>query len=522
MTRFVLPLAILTASAASLQANVTLPALFSDHMVLQRGVPATVWGWADKDEDVSVSIAGQTKSTKANADGKWRLKLDPLTVGEPQTMTVKGKNAITINDVLVGEVWLCSGQSNMGFHVMQADNFPAEKEAATHPKLRMFTEASGAATQPQDHGRGTWIVCSPETVGPFSATAYFFGRELHDKLGVPVGLVHSSVGGTPIEAWTSLEAQKDVPQVKFIFDDWEKRTGTWDPAKASENYNRQKAEWQEAADKAKANGTKPPTPPRAPVDPRVDIHRPANLFNGKIAPLIPYTIRGAVWYQGESNADTIERGRAYATQLPLLVADWRKRWGYDFPVAWVQLPEFQARSSDGWSLVREAMMKSLSIPHTGMAIALGLGTVHNIHPPHKQEVGKRVAAWALSEVYGEKTPSSGPIYASNHVDGSNITITFTHADGGLAAKDGTLKGFTIAGEDKSWKPAVAKIDGNKVIVSTPDGSKAVAVRYAWGSNPEFSLTNGAGLPASPFRTDNWEISPTAPVAPASQAEAPAP
>jgi hypothetical protein len=293
--------------------------------------------------------------------------------------------------------------------------------------------------------------------------------------------------------------------VKFIFNEWEKKIASWNAEKAKEVYQKQKAAFDKAAETAKAEGKRAPQAPRPPVDPRLDTHRPANLFNGKIAPLIPYAIRGAIWYQGESNASTIERGYAYDTQLPLLIADWRKRWGYEFPFAWVQLPEFEARSSEGWALVREAMLHALKIPHTGMAVALGLGTVHDIHPPHKQEVGKRLAAWAFADVYGEKGASSGPLYATHKIEGDHVTITFAHTDGGLVAKGGEVKGFSVAGEDKQWNPAAAKIEGDHVVVSAPEGVKPVAVRYAWGSNAPFSLYNGAGLPASPFRTDNWEI-----------------
>ncbi len=497
--------ALLAASAA--RADVSLPTLFSDHMVLQRGVALPVWGWAEAGEEISVSIAGQTKTTKAGADGKWRVQLDKLSAREPVTCTVKGKNEIVINDVLAGEVWLCSGQSNMGFVVRSAENFEQEKAAADHPKLRMFIVTSGAATEPQEKCNGKWIVCTPDSVGGFSATAYFFGRELHAKLGAPVGLIHSSVGGTPIEAWTSLAAQKDVPEVKPIFESWEKRIATWDPAKAKADFEKQTADYPARAEKAKAEGKPAPRKPTMPVEPTIDSHRPANLFNGKIAPLIPYAIKGAIWYQGESNAGSPAGGLAYRRQLPLLVADWRTRWGQgDFPFAWVQLPEYVNGSSDGWCLVREAMLQSLRLPHTGMAVALGLGEKHDVHPVKKQEVGRRLSLWALGAVYGGKGETSGPLYAGHKINGSDVTITFTHAEG-LAAVGGELKGFLIASEDREWKPALTKISGDKIVVSTPDGANAAAVRYAWANDPEWSLTNAAGLPASPFRTDDWPLTP---------------
>ena len=409
-------------------------------------------------------------------------------------------------DVLRGVAELVGRRSGPFRLNQQAENFEQEKAAADHPQLRMFTDASGAATEPQERGKGSWVVSTAESVGPFSATAYFFGRDLHAKLGVPVGLVHSSVGGTPIEAWTSMDAQKDVPEVKFIFDRWEKNISTWDPAKAQEAYEKQKAAYPELAAKAKAEGKPAPRAPVQPVEPRKDGHYPANLFNGKIAPLIPYAIRGAVWYQGESNAGSVEGGLAYRRQLPLLVADWRARWGQgDFSFAWVQLPDFVAGNPDGWCLVREAMLQSLRLPNTGMAVTLGLGMKHNVHPVKKQEVGARLAQWAFAKVYGLKVAAGGPLYASHKIGGGEFAITFTNTDGGLVAKDGDLKGFVIAGEDKVWQPATAKVSGEKIIVMSPDVKAPVAVRYAWASNPEFNLFNGAGLPASPFRTDDWPI-----------------
>jgi sialate O-acetylesterase len=491
-------------------------------MVLQREQVVPVWGWAEPGEEVSVTFGGQTKTTKAGADGKWRVKLDKLSDGEPATLTVKGRNTIEIPDVLVGEVWLCSGQSNMAFTVNRALNFEQEKAAAQLPKLRVYTELSGTEQEPGEKGHGKWAVCSPDTVGGFSAAAYFFGRELQSKLDAPVGLVVSAVGGTAIESWTSWEAQKDQASLKFIFDSWDQRIAGWDGAKATADYAQRKAAWDAAAAKAKAEGKPAPAAPRAPVDPKLDPNRPANLFNGKIAPLIPYAIRGAIWYQGESNADTVARGAAYRTQLPLMIADWRKRWGSEFPFAWVQLPDFVARSSEGWSLVQEAMLKSLKIPQTGMAVAMGLGEAHDIHPKNKQEVGKRLAAWALADVYAKKpakekkgaktvaAPAMGPLYASHKTAGREVTLTFTQA-AGLTAKDGEVKGFTIAGEDKQWKPATAKIVKGSVVISNPEVAKPVAVRYAWGSNPEWSLVNEAGLPASPFRTDDWPVEEPAPV-----------
>jgi sialate O-acetylesterase len=498
--------AVFILAASSVRADVTLAAIFSDHMVIQADHEVPVWGWADAGEEVTVAIGGQTKAAQADAKGKWLVRLDKVKPSDALTLTVKGKNTIQVQDVLVGEVWLCSGQSNMAWTVSASNDFEREKAAANLPKIRMFKESSLAATTPQERCKGAWAVCSPETVGGFSATAYFFGREIHKALGVPVGLINSSVGGTAIEAWTSLEAQKDKKELKSIFTRWEKLAADYDPAKAQARYEKQLADYKEAVAKAKAAGTRPPNSPRKPVDPRRDNNHPTNLFNGKIAPLIPYAIRGAIWYQGESNAGN---GGIYGLQLATLIKDWRTRWGQgDLPFAWVQLPNYHALQtkpveSTGWVLVREGMLKTLSLPHTGMAITVDVGEADNIHPKNKQDVGKRLALWALASVYGQKVAASGPLPAGHKIDGSRVIITFKHTEGGLEPKDEKVKGFAIAGADKKWAKADAKIMGDQVVVSHPDVKQPVAVRYAWADNPDCNLRNGAGIPASPFRTDNW-------------------
>lgn len=494
----------------SAQADVRLPAVISDHMVLQQDMSAPIWGWAENGEEVTVSIAGQSKSAKAGADGKWMVKLDKLTTGGPHELTVKGKNTITVTDVLVGEVWLGSGQSNMAMTVSRSKDFEVEQAAANLPNIRMFREGSGPATEPQEGGSGKWEVCSSETVGNFSATAFFFGRELHKTLKVPVGLINSSVGGTPIEAWTSMAAQKDLADLKPLFARWDNDTATYDPEKAKAQFEKQFAAWREVAKKARADGKQPPRGPLPPVNPRKNSHHPAVLFNGKIAPLVPYAIRGAIWYQGESNANSARQGAGaenYGLQLRTLIADWRGRWGQgDFPVAWVQLPLFHKAQSEpveetGWTIVREQMLKTLKVPNTGMAITLDLGEANDIHPKDKQGVGKRLAMWALAKVYNQKSVvASGPLPDGYEIVGEEVVLSFRYA-AGLKANGEELKGFAIAGADQKWLVAKARIDGDQVIVSHPDIKQPKAVRYAWADNPEANLVNGAGLPASPFRTD---------------------
>jgi hypothetical protein len=494
--------------AGSVQAEVKLPALFSDHMVLQRGVAVPVWGWASPGEPVTVAIAGQTQTATANAGGRWRVTLDALNATEPVTLTVKGENTLTVNDVLVGEVWLASGQSNMQLPVNDVSNAPAEKAAANYPGLRMFTVARHPAAQPQENCQGQWVVCRPETVGNFSATAYFFGRDLQQDLKTPVGLINASWGATPIETWTSLKVQQEHPELDPIFAFWRgKMRVPFDAAAAQAQHERQLAAWKVQAQKARAAGHQPPPAPVMAVDPRLDKNHPANLFNGMIAPLIPYALRGAIWYQGENNASH-DFASLYALQLPLLIRDWRARWGEgDFPFAWVQLPNYKPRTEDpgapsNWAVVREAMRKSLALPNTGMAVIIDAGEAKNIHPKDKQIVGQRLALWARAEVYGEPIPHAGPLLAGHEIRGNEVMLSFTHTDGGLVARGGDLKGFAIAGADRQWRWAQARIAGDRVIVSHPDVKVPVAVRYAWADNPDCNLYNGAGLPASPFTTDD--------------------
>lgn len=457
---------------------VRLATLFSDHMVLQRDKPVPVWGWADARESVTVEFAGQKKSAIADATGKWQVKLDPLTASaESRTLIVlstKSDRKLEVVDVLVGEVWLGSGQSNMAMRVSGAKHFKNEQTTANFPLIRGFNEGSKSSAKAQADASGKWTVCSPETVGTFSATLYFFGRELQRELNVPVGLINSSVGGTPIESWIAAEIQ---------------------PPK-----------WKKAATSTPKPAAPPPAGKKAaPPVPKVEI---GGLFNGKIAPLIPYALRGVLWYQGEANT-LPGRSQFYQDQLTLLINDWRKRWSDELPFAWVQLPNYN-RPGEGWSLVREAMLNTLRLPKTGMAITLDIGDANNIHPKNKQDVGRRLSLWALGTVYARKVPAiSGPLPASHEIKGNKIIVAFKHTEGGLVAKNGELTGFLIAGENQQWKPAHATIDGDKVIVTSAEVAKPVAVRYAWAAVAVCNLFNGTGLPASPFRTDTWPVDDTA-------------
>ncbi len=485
-------------------ADVRLPSVISDHMVVQADTAVPLWGWAAPGEEVTVSLAGQTATAKADDKGKWTVKLENLKASDqPQVLSAKGMNTLTVNDVLVGQVWLASGQSNMELKVQRARDYEKEQAAAAHPLLRMYTVTRSAEPGKEEDCGGKWEVCSPETVGNFSAVAYFFGREIQETLKTPVGIVHSSVGGTDIAAWTSLDVQKKVPELKAFLAKWREQDKAYDARQAKEAYKTTLKNWEAAAAKAKEAGKTTPRKPAAPMQPRLNANYPAHLFNGRLAPLIPYAIHGAIWYQGEHNSSTPEEGVRYRKQLPLLINDWRARWGYDFPFAWVQLPGY-ASSGPGRPFVREAMLQTLRLKNTGMAVTLDIGDAHDNHPKNKQDVGHRLALWALGDVYGSKVPAtSGPLLTGQQIRGGEIVVSFSHTEKGLKAHGGVLKGFVIAGEQREWKPATARIDGDKVIVSNPEVTSPVAVRYAWDVSPDCTLFNGAGLPASPFRTDDW-------------------
>jgi sialate O-acetylesterase len=475
------------------RAELKLHALFSDGMVLQSDFASPVWGTVEPGEEIAVSIAGQKKTAKAGADGKWSVKLDPLKAGGPHELTVAGRTSITVRDVLVGEVWICSGQSNMEWTVNSSANPAEEKAAATFPKIRHFLVPKKIAETPQTDVVGTWKVCSPETVGGFTAVGYFFGRELHRKLDVPVGLIHTSWGGTAAEVWTSKRIFDTTDSLKPLMQNYAKRL---------ENYQKQLAAYKEATAKANAEGKPAPKAPGG-------VMMPSCLYNGMIANILPYGIKGAIWYQGESNAS---RAKEYQTLFPAMIKNWREDWGQgDFPFGFVQLANFKARkpqpADSDWAELREAQSMTLSLPKTGMAVIIDIGDAADIHPKNKQDVGRRLALWAQSQVYGKDVVYSGPLFESLKVEEGKLRVTFKHGGSGLTAKGDKLTGFSIAGEDRRFVWADAQIDGKTVILSSDQVSKPVAVRYAWADNPECSLYNKEGLPASPFRSDDWPRKP---------------
>lgn len=495
------------------QADARPAALFGNHMVLQRGALLPVWGTAAEGERVTVRIGAQQARTTAH-EGRWRVTLKPLPAGGPYTLSIQARNRILIQDVLIGEVWLASGQSNMDFTVARtqkkyfAGTRDADREISTadYPRIRMFTVELKMADTPQPDVVGHWSVCSPDTVGDFSAVAYFFGRELHQTRQVPVGLITSTWGASTAQAWTSRAALLAQPELKPLVDDYDGLIRDGAEAAAAARYAAERKAWEEAAAKAKAAGARPPRAPRPPRNPHEDQHNPCLLYNGMIAPLVPYAIRGAIWYQGESNGPTAER---YLLLMKTLIGDWRRAWGEgEFPFLFVQLANYRSPTTlpveprSTIAFIREGQLRTLEVPNTGMAVAIDIGDSADIHPRNKQEVGHRLALAARALVYGEKIAFSGPLYTGMQVEGSAVRLRFKHVNGGLEAHGGDrLTGFAIAGADGRFVWSDARIEGETVVVSSPSVLHPAAVRYGWADNPPANLYNRAGLPASPFRTD---------------------
>ena len=496
---------LLLACAGAAVADIKLPAIIGDNMVLQQGGKVSIWGWADSGEEVTAGVSWNSMkwSVTADKDGKWSFRLNPPKAGRPHEMTLTGKNAITIKNILVGEVWVCSGQSNMQMAVQSSANSKQEIAGAGYPKIRLFSVKRKVAEKPQSDCEGSWSECSPETVPGFSAAAYFFGRELHKQLKVPIGLIHTSWGGTPAEAWTRREVLEANPDCAPILKRYADAVARY--PQAMEEHKQKLVEWKQAAEKAKADGKKSPRRPREPFGPG-NPHSPAGLYNAMIAPLIPYGIQGAIWYQGESNAG---RAYQYRTLFGGMIKNWRDDWGRGkFSFLFVQLANFMKVKPEpdesAWAELREAQSMTLALPNTGMAVIIDIGDAVDIHPKNKQDVGKRLALWALADTYGKKLVYSGPIYKSMKADGGRIVLSFDHVGGGLIAKgDEQLKGFSIAGADRKFVWADAKIEGDTVVVSSDKVSEPAAVRYAWADNPVCNLYNQESLPASPFRTDDW-------------------
>ncbi len=505
-----LSLGVLMPACLPSKADVSLNALISDNMVLQRETETPVWGTALPGERVTVTIGEQEKTTTADENGRWMVRLDPLDAGGPYQMTVSGKNEVTVENIVVGEVWVCSGQSNMAWPLSRAVDGERLVAEADDPELRLLGVARVAAAEAAEEVEGSWAPSTPETVGAFSAVGYFFGRELRRELGVPIGLIGSNWGGTPAEAWTSGEMLEGDRRLHPILDAWETYVTERYPV-LLKRYEEALPEWKKQAQEARARGEEPPRPPRRPAGPMS--HRaPAKLYNGMIAPLIPYAIRGAIWYQGEANAG---RAYEYRTLFPAMITSWREAWGQgDFPFLWVQLPNFRPiRDEPGgsaWAELREAQALTLRLPNTGMACTIEHGLAGDIHPPNKLPVGKRLALVALAKVYGRDILCSGPRYDSMTVEGNKVRLHFDHVGSRLARKvtrnapyPTALSGFAIAGKDRKFVWASATLQRDTVLVWSDAVRRPVAVRYAWADNPVCNLFSYDGLPVWPFRTDRW-------------------
>jgi len=481
-------------SSAYSRAEVHPAGLFGNGVVLQQKKPVPVWGTARDGEKVTVNFQGHEISTVAH-DGQWRVTLPPLDAGGPFTLVIHGDNTIVCTNVLVGEVWLCSGQSNMAFKLYRAATAAAAIAASTDNQLRFFQVFHEAADEPRTDVTGDWQTSSPVTSSNFSAVAYFFGRDLRKALGVPVGLIDTSVGGTPIRAWISRPALAADPKLQTVLTDYETSVKEFDPAKAEAEFADAQKEFALKKSRAEAEGRPAPTPPRKGVNPARRSNRPACLYNGLIAPLVPYALAGVIWYQGEADSS---RGAQYQILFPTLIRSWRAAWAEgDFPFLFVQVAPYHETKPE----IREAQMLTVKrVPFTAMAVTADVGENLNIHPLQKEPVGDRLALAARVLAYGEKIEYIGPAYASMNVVSNSAVLNFSHADG-LAAHGDKVRGFTIAGADGIFFPAEALIESNTVAVHAPEVSQPVAVRYGWANTPNVNLFNSAGLPASPFRTD---------------------
>jgi len=498
----------LTYAATTALANVKLPAIITDGMVLQQQSNVTLWGWASPGEKLSISASWMNGrvNTVADAKGEWKAKLKTTVAGGPYAITFKGNNNIVINNVLLGEVWFCSGQSNMKFTMGKGpanwqngvNNMEEEIAKADYPKIRQFTAKEVISDTLSKDTEGHWMDCTPQNAAQFSAVAYYYAREIFKKTGFPVGLICSYWGGTPAESWTSrkvLLANDDLKQIVTRYED-----GLQHFDELTQKYKAAYAQWQQDTAVAKKQHVKLPAKPAAPIGLHSNI-APYKLYNGMIAPIEAYTVKGVIWYQGESNAT---RAYQYRKLFPAMIKSWREeRHDTNLPFYFVQVSPHYTENG----VIRESQLIAWqSLPHTGMVVTTDNGDSTNIHPRNKELVGSRLALWALKNEYGFKdVVPSGPLYRSMKVEGSSIRLNFDYTDGDLKAKDGALKEFIIAGDDHVFHTAQARIEGNSVVISSPLVAKPVAVRFAYRAIPQPNFYNGAGLPATPFRTDNWPV-----------------
>ena len=494
----------------TVQAEVSVPSIFGSRMVLQRGQANPVWGWAAPGEKISVTFAGQKHTATAGKDGAWRVKLQPLKANaKGQTLTIQGSNKLELIDVLVGEVWVCSGQSNMAWSVDRSYDPDLESLTAKFPNIRLISVPPVGTQEPQKDFNGEWVAASPESVMSFSAVGFFFGRTLHQAIDVPVGLIDNAWGGSAAEAWIRRDLLDKLPTAAPYMATWKQTEANYDHEKTMATYETRLKKWQTAAAAARKAGKPAPQRPRNPRNPLTGQHRPGNLYNGVLKPFIGYGIKGAIWYQGESNSG---RAKAYRDVFPLMIQNWRDEWGQgDFPFYWVQLADFREEQpepmDDNWAELREAQTMTMDrLKNTGEAVIIDVGEGRDIHPRDKQTVAKRLARWALAKDYGVDIIHQSPRYKSMEIKGDKAVITFDHVGAGLYSFDvRDPKGFTLCGQDKKFVWANARIVGKDKVEVWAEGITPAQVRYAWAVNPVCTLMSREGLPATPFRTDDFKM-----------------
>jgi sialate O-acetylesterase len=487
-------LAFALAAAFCVRAEIKLPYLIADHMVVQRGLPVHIWGKADPGERVTVAFRGQDRAAVTDSLGRWSVYLPPGEAGGPFAMTI---NRTVLNDVLVGDVWVASGQSNMEWPIAWAADAKAEATAARHPRIRLVRAMHKVSEYPVENLVGEmWRECTPESAEKFSAVAYHFGRNLQAKLDVPLGLIQTAWGGTPADAWTSLGAIARDPALMPVFAEWDRLMQ--EHALALLRYERAAKDWEKLAAQLKSQHKPLPPPPEKPVGPGGP-DSPAGLYNAMVAPITPLAIRGVIWYQGEANGSVV-RAPLYGRLFQAMITDWRRAWGIgDFPFLFVQLANYHAPDSS-WPELREGQRQALSLRNTAMAVTIDIGTPDNIHPPDKKTVGERLALAARAVAYGEAVEYSGPMLRQVTAEGGTLRVWFDHARG-LRARGNEVRGFEVAGADRKYAGAEARIEGETVVVRSASVAEPLFIRYGWRDNPDCNLYNAAGLPASPFRKE---------------------
>ncbi len=510
MNAFSFSLATVFALAGSSYAELKLPAIFGDSMVLQQKQEDPVWGWDTPGTSVTVFFVDQVKTAEADNDGRWEVKLDSMSANAaPRTMTIKGTTERVLKDILIGEVWMCSGQSNMRFNLKDDWKGDLESMTGSIPGMRFIHVPEVGTQDLQTDFKGKWDLCTPESCKDFSAIGFFYGRYLHQILGVPVGLINNAWSGSAAEAWVRRESLQNDPRFHDTMEGWKMREEQITSATAQSDYHAAMEAWQKETAAAQGEGKAAPRAPDSPQALLTGHSRPGNIFNGVVNPTIGYGVKGVIWYQGESNST---RAWEYARLFPFMIERWRAEWQQgDFPFYWVQLADYRDEVPEAgdamWAELREAQTKTLSLPNTGQAVITDLGEANDIHPKNKLDVAARLVRWALAKDYGMKIPYRSPEFKSSSITGNRIAVTLDCYGGVLRTKDvAEVRGFAICGTDKVWQWAQAKIAGDDTLeVWSEKVSEPVAVRYAWADNPVCNLLTKDGLPVTPFRSDDFEL-----------------